>query len=153
MLVTGNLRVRRTSALVPGDTALLSVTFPDPRIAALPSLSLPVISWLQSAFELMTEPRSAKSLTVSASSLSLAQVVYFSRSHDVRPPGVRRWSCFGTSLCLALNLPCPNRCGSTGDRGRAFGWRDLTNPHPFAYHEPLQKQQGRFPTLTAAGEA
>lgn len=46
VLVTGNLRVWLTSASVPSDTALLLVTFPDPRIAALPSLSLLVISRL-----------------------------------------------------------------------------------------------------------
>lgn len=43
-------------ALVSNNTASLLVVIPNSSIAALPSLSLLLISWLQSQFELMTEP-------------------------------------------------------------------------------------------------
>lgn len=139
VLVTGNPRVWTTSASVPGDTALLSVTFPDPPIAALPSLSLVVISWPQSAFELMIEPRSAKSLMVSAPSWPpfkpcLSSVVMMFVSLGCRG---------GPALAPAV----PGMESAPPQPlwvyvGRALGWSVLTNPRPFACHEPRSSSRG-----------
>lgn len=139
VLVTGNPRVWTTSALAPGDTALLSVTFPDPPIAALPSLSLVVISWPQSAFELMIEPRSAKSLMVSAPSwppfkpcLSSVVMMFVSLGCRGGPalapavPGMESAPPQPLWVCV----------------GRALGWSVLTNPRPFARHEPRSSSRG-----------
>ena len=52
-----NTRVWMILALVWNNTSLLSMIFPNSFIAALPSFSLLLISWLQSAFEAVTEPR------------------------------------------------------------------------------------------------
>lgn len=150
VLVTGNPRVWTTSALAPGDTALLSVTFPDPPIAALPSLSLVVISWPQSAFELMIEPRSAKSLMVSAPSWPpfkpcLSSVVMMFVSLGCRGGPALAPRCAWHGIC-----PAPT---SVGLRGTCPWVERPDKSAPVCTSRAPQQQQGRFPALAAAGGA
>lgn len=61
-------------ASVSNDTSLLLAIFPSSFIAAFLNLSLLFIYWLHSPLELMTEPRQAKSLTTSMSSLPMLKM-------------------------------------------------------------------------------
>ena len=56
-VIIGSMRVWIILALVSKDTSLHLMAFPNSFIAALVSLCLLLISWLQSPFKLMTEPR------------------------------------------------------------------------------------------------
>lgn len=96
-------------------SSLLLMIFPNASIAALLRLSIFLICWLQSPFELTNE---AKYLTFFGISTVYVKLVYFFCSHDFCLLDVEMESCFGTSFtlsCLKSLLLSSRKIVSPGD--------------------------------------